>query len=366
MTADTKNDWLQVLRAVAALMVVFFHARILWEGQPLLSGTQALLHWGFAGVDIFFVLSGYVVWKSADNSSFKASRFLTRRFFRVYLGYWCALALLVSMYAVSGQLGKLAPEHALGSIFLLNIWLHENWLPTAWSLPYELYFYLWVALLCALLPPKGRGPGLVLVLLALAAWTLWCVLRLPHLVAHNVQPFILLATPMGLQFLAGALIAKYLKLPSVNTKRRPARAAAIMVLGLVLATLGFLWGRSDPLFDRVLVWRAISFGWVGVGLLLVALAASMLQWRAPRMLVTIGDASYSLYLLHPLLILFIGKAASQIPPHSLWHLPLAVASITAMVVISLLWYRRIEKPVYDWACGLALQPKARPAHSTQG
>ena len=83
MTADTKNDWLQVLRAVAALMVVLFHARILWEGQPLLSGTQALLHWGFAGVDIFFVLSGYVVWKSADHPDFKASRFLTRRFFRV-------------------------------------------------------------------------------------------------------------------------------------------------------------------------------------------------------------------------------------------------------------------------------------------
>ena len=206
----------------------------------------------------------------------------------------------------------------------------------------------------------------MLVLLALAAWTLWCVLRLAHLVAHNVQPFILLATPMGLQFLAGALIAKYLKLPLVNAKRGPARAAAIMVLGLVLATLGFLWGRSDPLFDRVLVWRAISFGWVGVGLLLMALAASMLQWRAPRILVRIGDASYSLYLLHPLLILVIGKFVLQIPRHSLWHLPLAIASVTAMVALSMLWYRRIEKPVYDWACGLALQPRKLPAHSTPG
>ena len=356
MTADTKNDWLQVLRAVAALMVLLFHARILWHDSPLLGATQSLFRWGFVGVDIFFVLSGYVVWKSADRLDFQARRFMVRRGFRVYLGYWAALLLLVAVYALSGNLGKLPAEHAVGSILLLHIGLEDNWLATAWSLPYELYFYIWVALLCALLPQKQRGFALVGLFLMLAAWTVWCAVRLPQLVAQNAQPLLFLATPMGLQFLVGALVARYQKYLPTDPRRIAATAAGVCAVGMVLATAGFSWGTTGSLYDQILVYRAISFGWVGVGFLLAALAASMLKLRANVMLVSIGDASYSLYLLHPVLLKVVRGLMSHIPADSLWHIPLAPATVVAIVWACMQWYRWIEKPLYERACQWAIRP----------
>jgi exopolysaccharide production protein ExoZ len=61
-----KNHWIQVLRGVAALMVVFFHLGEYWALVPELHITKVVTHWGFAGVDIFFVLSGFVVYQSVD------------------------------------------------------------------------------------------------------------------------------------------------------------------------------------------------------------------------------------------------------------------------------------------------------------
>ena len=133
---NPKNDWLQALRALAALAVLFFHMAPHWALSPHLAPAQAWMHWGFSGVDVFFVLSGFVVYQTADKPSYSARRFLLRRGLRIYLGYWPVLLLTAALaWAASAwpPLGK-----AVRSALLLSPSLFDNWVPTAWSLTYEL------------------------------------------------------------------------------------------------------------------------------------------------------------------------------------------------------------------------------------
>ena len=344
-----KNEWLQVLRAIAALMVVLFHASQYWQAIPALHPAREMAHWGFAGVDIFFVLSGYVVWTSADKPAFSGGAFLIRRGLRIYLGYWPVLALFVIWYLLTRKPEALPMQHAVGSVLLLNIWVFDNWLPTAWSLPYELYFYLWIALLCTAFPSRWRGLALLLVFLLLAGWTTWTAVRLPHLVQHNVQPFMFLATPLGLEFLGGALLARgHVHLRRGNAHWRTFMSAVIL-LGLALAAIGFSWGQSAPAFDRVYVLRTASFGLFGFGLVLAVLAISELNWRAPRFLVAIGDSSYSLYLIHPLLFVALNWLGQGVSTQSLWRISLNLFNLVAVVFLAWQWYLWVEKPVFERA-----------------
>ena len=63
-----KLHWIQALRGFAALIVLFFHMRPHWELTPVLAIFSGVTQWGFSGVDIFFALSGFVVYRSARNA----------------------------------------------------------------------------------------------------------------------------------------------------------------------------------------------------------------------------------------------------------------------------------------------------------
>ena len=63
-----KLNWIQALRGFAALMVLFFHMRPHWKLTPTLAAFSGITQWGFAGVDIFFALSGFVVYRSARHA----------------------------------------------------------------------------------------------------------------------------------------------------------------------------------------------------------------------------------------------------------------------------------------------------------
>ena len=338
---QNKNDWIQALRGIAALMVVFFHLAPHWALDPLLKTTESLTRWGFSGVDIFFVLSGYVVYQSADKSVFSLPPFMLRRAMRIYLGYWPVFLLLF----VLAFLGQPLPDtqKIITSALLFNPVLWDNWLPTAWSLTYELYFYVWIAIICSFrwLP---RSSTIAIFFAILLAWNIGWYVFDPVRVHAGLQPLRFPLTGMGLEFLAGAAWAHSRKRFQVLQ----AHPWPFMAIGLILIVTGFSIGTTSDFFDRVEILRSGSYGLAGFGFLLMALSLADLHWRAPRSLVAVGDASYSLYLLHPILLTVFGVLRFRtIAPDSPWLLPFLLCMPVAMVLISLLWFRWVEKPVFE-------------------
>ena len=338
---QNRNDWIQALRGIAALMVVFFHLAPHWALDSLLKTTESLTRWGFSGVDIFFVLSGYVVYQSADKKHFLLPSFMLRRAMRIYLGYWPVFLLLFGL----AFLGEPLPDaqKIMTSALLLNPVLWDNWLPTAWSLTYELYFYVWIAIICSVrwLPKSGTIGIFCAILLA---WNIGWYVFDPVRVQAGLQPLRFPLTGMGLEFLAGAAWAhSRRRFQILQTQPWP-----LMALGLILVMIGFSIGTTSQFFDRVEILRVGSYGFAGFGFLLMALSMGDLHWRAPHCLTAVGDASYSLYLLHPILLTVFGTLRFRtIAPDSPWLLPFLLGMPMAMVLISLLWFRWVEKPVFD-------------------
>ena len=336
-----KNDWIQALRGLAALMVVFFHLAPHWELDSWLKGTEEFTRWGFAGVDIFFVLSGYVVYQSIDKDLFLIRPFMQRRAMRIYLGYWPVFLILFLMFF----LGQPVPnaKKIITSALLLNPILWDNWLPTAWSLTYELYFYIWAAVIFSI-PRIPRIGTIVIFFGILLSWNIGWYLFDPVRVRAGLQPLRFPLTGMGLEFLAGAAWAHLRKrFYILQTRSWP-----LITVGLILAVIGFSIGTISPFFDRVEILRAGTYGLAGFGLLLTTLSIADIKWQAPRALVAVGDASYSLYLLHPILLTIFGVFRFRtIPADSSWLFPFLLLMPLVMVLLSLCWFRWIEKPIFE-------------------
>mgnify|MGYP003599121737 CR=1 FL=1 len=343
ITVKTDLHWIQALRGIAALMVLFFHMHPHWDLLPTLSVTSVITRWGFSGVDIFFTLSGFVVYRSALRTipANGIKPFALKRFRRIYMGYWPVL-LLIALTTVWVYEENLPPlQKMIFSTLLLypNIW--DNWLPPAWSLTMEIYFYLWIIPI-AILPPRHQIKVIVLVMLVLAAWGIAWVTIDPQGVFAGYQPLRYGLTGLGLEFLAGALVAHaYDRRASIFRTHK-----TTIPLCLLLIALGFGVGSLSPFFDRVEVMRAASFGVVGLATLVIALCLEQTRFSPPTWLVAVGDASYSLYLLHTFLLDASGRMRMSLgisEPQSLLFFLLALP--VAIVGISMLWFRCIERPL---------------------
>lgn len=351
MRADTtvKTDlhWIQALRGIAALMVLFFHMHPHWDLSPILTATSTITRWGFSGVDIFFTLSGFVVYRSALRTipASGMKPFAMKRLRRIYMGYWPVL-LLIALTTVWVYQESLPPlQKMIFSTLLMypNIW--DNWLPPAWSLTMEIYFYLWIIPI-AVVPPRYRIKAIVLIMLVLAAWGIAWVTIDPQRVFEGNQPLRYGLTGLGLEFLAGALVAHAYdrRAPIFRTHQ------TTIPLCVLLVAAGFAIGSMSPFFDRVEVMRAASFGVVGLATLIIALSLEQTRFSPPAWLVAVGDASYSLYLLHTFLLdasgrmrMSLGISEPQLLLLFLLCLPVAI------VVISMLWFHCIERPLLQAA-----------------
>lgn len=339
----TDLQWIQALRGIAALMVLFFHMRPHWDLVPALSVTGAVTRWGFSGVDIFFALSGFVVYRSARRSipTRGIGQFVKKRLLRIYLGYWPVLLLiaLTTVFVYHSSLPELKKMVFSTLLLYPNIW--DNWLPPAWSLTMEIYFYLWIALI-AVVPQRHQVKAILGVMAVLIAWNAgWLILDRPALF-NGQQPLRYGLTGLGLEFLAGALLAHAYE----SRARIFQTTTSTVLLCLVLMVCGLGLGMTSPYFDRVEIMRAASFGVMGLSALVLALTLEHTRFLPPAWLVALGNASYSLYLLHTFLLDASGRArvSSGITSSSALLLFLLALPV-GIVLISLLWFRYVEKPI---------------------
>jgi len=341
----------QALRGVACLLVVLVHLRF-WDnafvgGTP---GFREVKYFGFAGVDLFFVLSGFII--TATNRKYfgrpaAVPGYLFRRAWRIYPAYWAAMALTVGMaWAFFGS----APlDHEAGGEWVKWLALApldgiNPIIGQAWTLTYELMFYAAFGALL-FLPPRAAAAGL-------AAWgaVVTAALFLPE--PTNVWAF-LPRSPFIFEFLGGCAVAW---LAGRGVRAWP---GAAVVVGLAWATVGAVLIAQGPEDYTSAIarqpLRVLVFGPAAV-LIVYAGVATEGRWRVPRWLLLTGDASYSLYLTHftvYVAALFVGM---KVPHTRLAHLVGLATTFAAAVAFGIAFYFLVERPLLNLARGRRKPP----------
>ena len=343
---EKKLMWLQALRGVAALMVVFFHTAAYWEWAPLLGAHAPWMRAGFSGVDVFFVISGFVVYRSAKVSIpvHGVVGFWRKRAARIYLMYWPVFLIFAAVSVFAANAPPKSTEHAVRSFFLLQTRLSDHWMTVAWSLTYELYYYVLLGLVF-LLPRAARLAGFLAMAAVFVAWNLGWLLAAPGRVMTVQQPLEFWLNAMALEFLAGVFLSM---VHEAFQERVPRTAAA--ALGAALAVGGLYAGGQSELNNQIAVLRTATYGLVGLGMVIVALALEHAPLKPPRWMLLLGDSSYSIYLIH---LLVIERFATLLYTHFVNQPAWMTAGLVVMPVLAVaagcLWHLLVEVHLIRWA-----------------
>jgi len=344
---------LQGLRAIAATMIVVLHAQELVHNyataHALAFAPFRSLPWG-AGVDLFFVISGFViVFASKKLFCTPGGRreFMRRRLIRIVPLYWTALTLRVLALSAGALVGVKAFPDAT-AILASYLFIPADAmgfgpkypfpiLDLGWTLNYEMFFYVLFSLFVVL----RRELAVMAVVSCLAAGVLIATAFPPDNIALHFW-----FQPITLEFALGAIIAllflRGVRLPS-----------SIRLLMIVVALL--LWqvpvsrftDMSGPGFYS---WPRLAIWGAGAVLIIASAVLGPLQFKSAwsRALAGLGDSSYALYLLHPFVFILIKTALARVTIPEFFCWPLVILSAGLAIAIAALFHRHAEVPVVEF------------------
>jgi peptidoglycan/LPS O-acetylase OafA/YrhL len=356
---------LTTLRFLAALHVVLFHMRVvaILPGGPWWYRNYASI--GFVGVNFFFVLSGFILVYTYDAPQLDVRRFWRARFARIYPAYVLSLIVAAPFFFFAVHNLDLpffawSRQHLFWActltIGLLQAWVPQGaltWNSVCWSLSVEAFFYF-VFPLFLFRSRKLSSSALTLCLLAL--WLVSLSLSFGYVSLHpdgfenvnsgsttlfwkNVLSFNpLVRLP---EFLIGMMTGRLFLSSSEGGRHSAQRfATPLFLAGLAgfAAVIVFVDRIPNPVLSAGFLspaFAAVIYG--------AAQQPRWLSFLSFPWLVLLGDASYSLYLLHSLLIARTFASLTALP-----HSVRVAASLAAAIVASILAYRLIEEPARRW------------------
>jgi len=341
---------LQVLRGFAAFGVVCHHAfRAVTVHRPpdmalpppLLLGNHALVEVGSCGVDIFFVLSGFLMIFISDayrNGARPIGHFIAQRLIRIWPLYALATAVaclpLALSFARTGILPYDLHPLRLASFSFVPSFSEKGALQpivgVGWTLNYEMLFYLCFAL-TLLVSRKLFIPVLVLMLLSLY----FLGLTLPASSAAGV----FFSNSVIFEFLFGAVVGELFMQKRLQ--------CPYPLLWIVLGLLFMFLAASLPQNSGFRGWaRGLPSATILIGVLHLE---KKVKW--PTLAVRLGDASYSIYLIHTQIIFHIAVFLFPVLHH--YTTPIAPEATAAVAILASLlagWlcYRFVESPLLNW------------------
>ena len=319
-----KLNSVQAARGVAALLVILFHCSMAIFSHPQYWPTDPLHHAfasGHLGVELFFAISGFIILTAHRRDLSQPARLLgyvRKRFLRIYPLYWLVLAAILPVYVVVpsfGGGGALRPLTVLSSILLVHIGSMATILAVSWTLFMEVLFY---AAFASLVVDRRFG---------IAVLGVWWALALARLAIGPVGP--LGTYPFQahvLLFGFGMLVAM------LYWGERIACPAALAVIGTVLFVADGLVDTYHPLLAQPGVTLLAGLG-AALALAGVTELERRGRLRVPRPLLFLGDASYSIYLVHFLVLSLVAKVllhrALRIMPPAAAELGLVLIAVAA-------------------------------------
>jgi peptidoglycan/LPS O-acetylase OafA/YrhL len=365
-------EFVQALRGIAALLVVLWHASIYLGPYGTGIGGALFVSGGSMGVDLFFLLSGFIMvhtTRVSDGSWRDAAVFAIKRASRIWPVWIVALVLCVLPRADASAFvldpGKRSwLLHSL--LFVPTPGAPSDVAPTygfpvlavGWTLDYEMYFYAIFG--ASMLFARWRWH-------AFFAWIAATLLLLPYCAGHLATPadwagllrsgsahrfelhyLDLMTNPLILLFVAGVVIGLF-----HGSRHAIEDARALRILCVVVTACAVL--------QYVTQWH-VGHGIAEWGLSLVPLlfvycmASRRIAMPVPRRLVRLGDISFSLYLMHPLvpgILAFFAVRIGHVPDRGL---PAFFLMTTLAIALATLSYALIERGLCEWLKGRMLRP----------
>jgi exopolysaccharide production protein ExoZ len=319
-------------RGLAAIMVVLYHASRHLDAQYGTPILRSVFEFGHAGVDFFFVLSGFIILFVHLDDIGRPARigaYLSRRVIRVMPTYWVALATSVLLGAAGGHGWPSASALAWSASLLPS--QHQPLLSIAWTLQYEILFY---GLFCTLVLDRRLG-------IAVFALFLAAIVRAAAGGGDFGIPTMVVGV-WNIEFLFGMAVAYWLR------RHRMPAPRAFFTLGLSLFAIAALCEDTGYL-DGYGNWGRLAYG-LSSALILLGLAELSRQDRlaVPASLRELGAASYSIYLFQFIFIgiawrLWLASGLDRATPHATaFMLLVAGAVLGGMLVSRAVEYRLIR------------------------
>lgn len=325
--SSQRIDVINALRAFAAIFVAWGHFAGSHGKYLALSGK-----YGYLGVDVFFVISGFVIPWSLNRSRYVLRdypRFLLKRNLRLYPPYLASIALTI--LAVNFVLAPL--QHRSGmAVTGRDLLLHFTYLNDIvgvpwinvvyWTLAIEFQWYLLIGLIFPWLVNPRPLPRFVTIAGLMMVY--FATVKHDHFVFHSMPVFLI-----------GVLVFQY------RAKLIELRQMFGLIAVMVLAMAG-------------------PIGWIVAGVaaatgLLIALST----FNSPA-LDRLGDVSYSLYLLHlPIGLSLIGWLSSRLPYSGSYMGVLDAVGLIASLAAAWLMYQIIEKPSQEWSSAVRFMHRER-------
>lgn len=321
-------DSIQMLRGIAASLVVLFHLKGIEQryGDP----TAQLLSWyqGEYGVDIFFVISGFIMIYITFNKPATpayAKDFLLKRLIRIVPPYWFYTTVVVVLLVVLPQAFRdmhFNPVQVIKSY----LFIPQRELPVlqaGWSLEYEMYFYLLITVSLFLGRRLLLGLSIFLGLSAMVGIVL----------KPEFKPLIVVTNLMLLEFLLGVYIGYFFVRGRFlsTTLAWSATIVGILLFGYSFFSQSgghrlFFWGIPSFL----LVWGTLSLEYKGISF--------------KGRLSELGDSSYSLYLSHIFVLFLVGKVWAWIGFSGyMGNLALIVVGYGSCLLVGIVSYKLVEQ-----------------------
>lgn len=317
MATETRLNGIQMLRGLAAFAVVIYHIQLLAEkngitSQIIVNNISKNL---YVGVDIFFVISGFIMAKTVVGSDISGLEFIRRRIIRIVPLYWVlTFFLFISINVISNviQISSYSFRQLLASLFFSSgiFYMSVPIIDQGWTLEYEMFFYILISI-CLIITRKHNVLMLTGITLMLS-----CLLG---------------ANQMFLEFIVG--ITVYYINRFVNLKEWLFKFIAIFTV-LIFLLLFSVDYSSDY---RVLIY--------GIPCALILLACANINLTPTNRFVVLGEISYSLYLSQSLLLFWFVKGSVLITNQLFQFFCLFILTPISCVVIAFFIHKFIEVPL---------------------
>ncbi|TCK39626.1 hypothetical protein B0G84_4966 [Paraburkholderia sp. BL8N3] len=348
---------IQAMRGIASILVILAHVCLLQPGLGLDRAFPFLGVIGSSGVDIFFVISGFIITTVAMRSgrTARGSRatvawdFGVKRLTRIYPVYWIVFALAFAFTPVVHFAPDFLPRlPTIQQFFLLT---HINtYIMAAWSLCFEVYFYA-VVTAALWLSPRHVGRVLAVWAVSISAFIFYDTFIGRHGLIANV-PF----SPLVLEFVFGMVVAYLID------RRITSFAATAVVIGIIGYIVGLEVMRLRDWFSLNPWWRT---GWSGIpaAFMIYGIVALEMRrgWKFAPIWTMFGDASYSIYIWHQFLfysMLTLCGSMGLIGRVPGWIL--IPVWLTVALVVGFTSYVHIELPIQSMLNGRLIK-RARSA-----
>lgn len=333
---------IQALRGIAVLLVMALHITAIEKKYSTDTLLSDFFQIGATGVDIFFLISGFIMATVTAQNRFgfgitHVLTFLALRALRIYPLYWLSTSAVLFFFTLipSYTIALPAEKYFLLKSYLLLPQENLPLLSVGWTLVHELYFYLVFSLFLWF---SARSRILLLIIWSIASCAGYALLK-----PSQEQPWLyILLNPLTLEFTTGCAIALLLQ------HWHPRMPHRIAISGALFALLNWtFWHLGNfstfPVGGDRVIWFLAPCALLLIGIVSMEKTNNIM----PGVLQKIGDASYSLYLTHVLILSAMGKIwqAFALPDNfadNALILPILLASALAC---GILCHRWIEKPL---------------------